>query len=406
LSCRHTPKQIAARLLLMNPTQSMTKRTPHQSTPFNTQSKNRNPMTHRTHNASRLKTFALAGLASASFFQTAVSRASNNELEYAFGVSPSGTDSAVVNSSLDGGNFTMSWLQREAGDLDYFVRSSGNLLEWGPAPVSVENAPADGETPAGYVRKKFSVPASGRQFYRVLATDNPAAVPDQSFTISVAGTPVSVERWGTGPKAIVFFGYIPFTLKEDLKNNFAAQFEELLGSEYSMFLWTYPQNAAPYSGALSSLTSFFNNPPLTLANRIDFSGQASSVVQQIRASTGLTDICLVGNSFGAGVILWDFDTLASDTNLRFVLISPSELFMPFTPPTANPLPRTVLVIDAWNDFFIVSNAAYEYFEDRDTGPFPPGYVSGINYPHFIIGGDEFTTLEYVFDLIDRVYQQQ
>jgi len=384
-------------------------------------------MSSRILKSSRLKTFAIAAFSTASLFHALsaiespgdiaskgepVSRASNNELEYAFGFSLSGTNKAFVNTISDGGNFTMSWLQREAGELDYFVRSSGNLLEWGPAPVSVEDGPANGENPAGYVRKQFTVPASGRQFYRVLATDNPAAVPDQSFTISVAGTPVSVERWGTGPKAIVFFGYIPFTLEEDLKNNFAAQFEELLGSEYSMFLWTYPEEAAPYSGAFSSLDSFYNEfyneiPPLIpLANRIDFSGQASSVVQQIRAATSLTDICLVGNSFGAGLILWDFDTLAMDANVRFVLISPSELFMPFTPPAANPLPRTVLVADAWYDFpLLFTDDAYEYIRDRTTGPLPPGYVSNPFTAHFIIG-QNLTSFEYVFELINTVYTQQ
>jgi hypothetical protein len=145
---------------------------------------------------------------------------------------------------------------------------------------------------------------------------------------------------------------------------------------------------------------------LTLANRIDFSGQASSVVQQIRSATGLTEICLVGNSFGAGLILWDFATLASDTHVRFVLISPSELFMPFTPPAAIPLPRTVLVADALNDFpLIFTDDAYIYIRDRTTGPLPSGYFPVNANPHFIIG-QYFTTLEYVFNLIDAAYQQQ
>jgi pimeloyl-ACP methyl ester carboxylesterase len=330
-----------------------------------------------------------------------------NEMEFAFGSDPSAPTPSLVNSFSEGGNYTMSWLQRDAGDLDlnYFVRESGNLKEWGPALVDVVDAPGGNGDPDGYIRKQFTVPATGRQFYRVLATDNPDAVPDQSFAINVAGTPVTVERWGTGPKAIVFFGYIPFGLEKNLKKDFADEFKALLGSEYSMFLWTFPENVSPYSEALSSLNLFNFDPLSALDNRVNLAGQASSVVQQIRAATGLTEICLVGNSFGAGVILWDFATLTNDSNLRFVLISPSELFMPSTLPSANPLPRTLLVADADNDNFIVTHDAKQYFKNRTNGPLPPGYFPVNANPHFIIGNN-FTTLEYVFELIEAVYQQQ
>lgn len=318
-------------------------------------------------------------------------------------VQASNNESGVI-TTLQGGNFTMSWLQNESGALQYFVRSSEDLRQWGPASVNVLNAPAGGANPDGQVRKQFSVPAVGRQFYRIVATDNPAAVPDASYTIQVAGAPVSVERWGTGPRAIVFFGYIPFEMQENLKAAFANQFRSLIRTEYSMFLWTYPAAVAPYSQAFSSLLEFWSDPNMALANRVNFSGQASSVVQQIRALTGLTDICLVGNSFGAGVILWDLATLANDPNVRSVLISPSELFMPFSPPPVNPLPRTVLVADADKDLYIWTVEAWQYIAARTTGPLPPGYQSGFSTPHFIIGQGQ-TSLEYVFGLIDAVYQQ-
>jgi hypothetical protein len=320
-------------------------------------------------------------------------------------VQASNTESGVI-TTLQGGNFTMSWFQNETGALQYFVRGSEDLREWGPASVNVVNAPAGGEIPEGHVRKQFSVPAVGRQFYRIVATDNPAAVPDASYTIQVAGAPVSVERWGTGPRAIVFFGYIPFKMQGNLKSAFADQFRGLVGTEYSMFLWTYPATVAPYSQAFPSLVDFFaTNPYLALANRINFSGQASSVVEQIRSVTGLTEICLVGNSFGAGVIFWDLAMLANDANVRSVLISPSELFMPFSPPLANPLPRTVLVADAEEDFrYLLTDDAWQYVAARTTGPLPPDYQSDPAYPHFIIGQGQ-TSLEYVFGLIDAVYQQ-
>jgi pimeloyl-ACP methyl ester carboxylesterase len=172
-----------------------------------------------------------------------------------------------------------------------------------------------------------------------------------------------------------------------------------------MFLWTYPEGAAPYSQVGDSLDLFFQNQAAALANRLDLAGQASAVVNQVRASTGLTDICVVGNSFGAGVILWDFATLANDPNLRCVLISPSELFMPFDEdlPPANPLPGTVLVADALNDVFFLPGPVWVYVRDRTNGPLPAGYRPGFDNPHLIIGEDP-TSLDYVFSLIDLAFQ--
>ena len=51
---------------------------------------------------------------------------------------------------------------------------------------------------------------------------------------------------------------------------------------------------------------------------------------------------LVGNSLGAGVILWDYEKLAEDPKTSFLLISPTETFMP-DPSKLPRLERTMLL---------------------------------------------------------------
>lgn len=62
--------------------------------------------------------------------------------------------------------------------------------------------------------------------------------------------------------------------------------------------------------------------------RPDFTGVASGVLAAVRQKTGLKDFILVGNSLGVGVILWDYKQLVADPALRFLLVSPTEAFMP------------------------------------------------------------------------------
>lgn len=324
----------------------------------------------------------------------------NNAHEFAFGTNPALPTPSLVHISNNGPNLTVAWLEREEGFATYLVRNSADLQSWRAAAVDIGDGTSP--APAGYVRKQFTVPSTGKSFFRVLATLRPELVPDESFTITVAGAPVTVERWGFGPKGIVFFGFTPFHLEELLKEEYVDTFADLVGDEYSMFLWTYPDEAAPFSEVDSSVTLFFEDQELALANRLNLSGQAKLVVQQVRAITGLQNLCLVGNSFGAGILLYDFETLVTDPLIRFVMISPSELFMPFNLPLANPLPRTVLVADALNDDFFLPGPVWTYIRDRTNGPPPPGYAPGFSNPHFIIG-ELPTTLEYVFNLIGLAY---
>ena len=331
----------------------------------------------------------------------------NNQSEFVFGSNPKVADAALFQTTSSNQSLTVSWLERTNG-LSYFVRSSTNLTSWTAATdANVIPGSAVPAVPTGYARKQFTMSASGKKFFRLLATDKPELVPDETFSIKVAGEPVTVERWGAGPKAVVFFGYIssynaPFPMADNLKNQSAATFRNLVGTNYSMFLWTYPGNAAPFSQAQALVGSFYQNPEQALQNRLNFSGYASSVVSQIRTATGLTNVCLVGNSFGAGVVMADMAALFNDSNVRFVLVSPSEIFMPVTPPANNPLPRTVLTSDAWTDYPLVfSTETYNYLNARTNGSLPPGYVAGSSYPHFIIG--DSAPLPYVFDLVQQAF---
>ena len=170
----------------------------------------------------------------------------NNQSEFVFGSNPKVTDAALFQTTSSNQSLTVSWLERTNG-LSYFVRGSTNLTSWTAATdANVIPGSAVPAVPTGYARKQFTMSASGKKFFRVLATDNPPAVPDETFSIKVAGEPVTVERWGTGPKAVVFFGYVPFTMADDLKKQYAATFQARAGSDYSIFLWTYPGNAVPF----------------------------------------------------------------------------------------------------------------------------------------------------------------
>lgn len=327
----------------------------------------------------------------------------DNSREFAFGMDPTKPTPALSQTSRSGSDFTVSWLERTDGTMSYSVRGSADLRKWQAASAEVGTGGSTPAPPEGYLRRQFTVPAAGKNFYRVASAREPAAVPDESFTITVAGEPVSVERWGTGPKALVFFGYIPFFLQENLKNDYAGDFAKLLGDEYSMFLWTYPESASPFSAAIDRYNEYYDNPTAAwAAPKVDFSSITSSVVSQIRAATGLSEVCLVANSFGAGVVLWDFAALSADPKVRFVLISPTELYMPAQAnlPSGNPLPRTVLLADAARDqFFNPANGEVRNYVSARTN-FSPLPGTG----HFVIGQSPGMTLRYVFSLIDAVYQ--
>ena len=61
-----------------------------------------------------------------------------------------------------------------------------------------------------------------------------------NITVSVAVVDVVVERWGAGPKALVFFSHSG-DLMASLKALSMALFPSLLGQKYSMFYGNIPR---------------------------------------------------------------------------------------------------------------------------------------------------------------------
>jgi hypothetical protein len=95
----------------------------------------------------------------------------NNAQEYAFGTNPTQGNGALLSTTSSGGNLTVQWLQR--GDVTYTPQSTANLATTPFADdftVTVVNGPVDPAPPAGYIRRQFTVPATGQKFYRVSAT--------------------------------------------------------------------------------------------------------------------------------------------------------------------------------------------------------------------------------------------
>lgn len=146
-----------------------------------------------------------------------------------------------------------------------------------------------------------------------------------TFQIAVAGKQVTVNRLGKGPLGVIFFGHSDSKkMNEDILAS-VKEFPGLLPDKCSYFLWEYPESA-PFDQVKNAIYAYLRGDKEKV--RPDFSKIASSVVQQIQKKTGIKGLLLVGNSLGAGVILWDYKSLAADPKTKFLLISPTEAFMP------------------------------------------------------------------------------
>lgn len=211
---------------------------------------------------------------------------------------------------------------------------------------------------------------------------------ENRYSVSVSGRDLEVERWGTGPKGVLFFSHsgnlaLTFKWNSDLVR-------ELAGTEYSVFAWSYPVDLPPFNAVNNTLGSWVGNQ-LAIENRLLFPGVASSVLAQIRAATGIEEFVLVGNSLGAGVILSDYDLLVGDPNCRMVLISPTEAFIPPTLPAD--LEKTVMVSDPENDFWLRRPTDKEFCLRNSNAPFPYGIAT----PRHIIISDA-ASLAHAFQL--------
>lgn len=224
-------------------------------------------------------------------------------------------------------------------------------------------------------------------------TSSPA---ESSLDITLRGTPVPVTRLGNGPVGIVLFG--PTGSAQIIRDLLASQdsFAPLLPDKASLFLWSYPRSA-PFDQIDPAITAYMQGDSKKL--RPDLSGIASEVLAQLREKTGLTRWLLVGNSLGAGLLIWDFEKLAADPATSFLLISPTETFMP--PPNKLPtLQRTTLLAakvpkskppEIGDDPFLKGIAARQWTATHLTNDIVdklPGFARG----HKILGGAITPTL--------------
>lgn len=224
-----------------------------------------------------------------------------------------------------------------------------------------------------------------------------AGAASQSFEIDVAGSKVAVDRMGQGPVGVIFFGH---SGSKDMKYAVladAASFAGLLPDKCSFFLWEYPQSP-PFDQVQKAIRSYMQGDREKI--RPDFSGVAGQVLSQIREKTGLTEFLLIGNSLGAGIVLWDYKNLSADPKVRFLLISPTEAFMPPVSSLGN-LERAMLLSATGieggaskTDGFLKGQDAWDWVNrriDRDatekiTSSQPEG-LRNFRYGHKTIGYD-------------------
>ena len=192
------------------------------------------------------------------------------------------------------------------------------------------------------------------------STIKPVVIPTTSvrsspstFTIKIGNNPVTVKRIGNGPIGVTFFPHSDSQMMEKLiiqeKFSLCSSLQQC-----SFFVWSYPEG--DFSRCVKeSINGYLQNRDSSQNIHPPFDGLASSIVSQIEEQSGIKQMLLVGNSLGAGIILWDYSKLLEDPERRFLLISPSKPFLPQTTGTSlPPLKNTVLLASeerarGWHD---------------------------------------------------------
>ncbi len=99
----------------------------------------------------------------------------DNQEEFAFGGDPTKGSPALLQATKVGTNANISFIT-DTNALTYQVQGRTNLAtpSWTNVVVTISNAPdQSGVLLTNYTRRQFTVPASGRTFFRVEATQNP-----------------------------------------------------------------------------------------------------------------------------------------------------------------------------------------------------------------------------------------
>lgn len=152
----------------------------------------------------------------------------------------------------------------------------------------------------------------------------PGEIVTSKFQIGYKGAVIEVTRVGSGPVGVIFFGSTSNFIKRVIQDE-QEKFRGLLPEKISFFLWDYPSEGV-FKEINSALSAYEAGDEKKV--RPDFTGVATGVLAEVRQRTGLKDFILVGNSLGVGVILWDYKRLVADPAVRFLLVSPTEAFMP------------------------------------------------------------------------------
>jgi TPR repeat protein/pimeloyl-ACP methyl ester carboxylesterase len=224
-----------------------------------------------------------------------------------------------------------------------------------------------------------------------------------SLTISVTGSEIPVVCRGSGPLGVIFFGHsgsqemVETLLREE------KWFGDLLPDQCSFFLWSYP-DGPPFDKVSETISAYRGGDHSV---RLPLPDIAESVVSQIQKATGIDRFLIVGNSLGAGIVLWDYEKLVKDPALSFLLISPTEAFLP-EPSQIPPIQRTmILAAKGWmndgglmrTDPFLRGEEAWDWvaqYRDDETGDLISDSLANGNsggrsrefdMGHKIIGGD-------------------
>lgn len=220
-----------------------------------------------------------------------------------------------------------------------------------------------------------------------------------TFSFPVDGEMTKFTRWGSGDKLIVFFnnngeGEGPDGKFDSMPKEIEGQLQAyttLLDEGYSLVVWDYPRTPR-----LAREVGEMNKKP-------DLAGIAATVVEGIRKETGASEMLLVGNSMGAGVVLWDLDKIASIDGVRTLLISPTEFFMPSIDHLGDRMSNTTLIAIE-PDPFLRSPEIMAWAAKHAS---PPGGIleadQGKYIGHLIIGMDRLTHQE-VLRLIRKALQ--
>ena len=215
----------------------------------------------------------------------------------------------------------------------------------------------------------------------------------EKFTISVNGSDVEVRRFGRGEKGVVFFNNSG-PMDRDIERSI-SKYAPLLAKGCSLFLWGYPK-AKPFDGVQKAIGSWMGGGN----GRVEFPGVATAVAEEIRKKTGLKKLLFVGNSLGGGVLLWDYPKLSENADNQFLLISPTEMFMP-DPATLKPMKRGVLIADEKADPFVKSQALKSWIASNKSALMDKVAARG----HIIVGEDGGFSHKELAEIIGLSFDQ-